>query len=66
MSDFFATPWTAVCQAPLSMEFPGQYWNGLRFPTPGALPDSRIEPASSALADGFFTTLPLEKPHADM
>ena len=61
MSDFFATPWTAACQAPLSTEFPMQYWNGLPFPTPGDLPDPRIEPASSALADGFFTTKPLEK-----
>ena len=30
-----ATPWTAACQAPLSMEFPRQnYWSGLQFPTP--------------------------------
>ena len=26
----FATPWTAACQAPLSMEFPRQeYWSGV-------------------------------------
>ena len=50
------------CQAPLSMEFPRQeYWNGLPFPAPGALPDPGIKPvslASSVLAGGFFTTTP--------
>ena len=42
-----------------------EYWNGLPFPTPGYLPDSGIEPeslASPALAGGFFTTEPSEKP----
>ena len=35
----FVTPWTAVCQAPLSMEFSGQeYWSGLPFPTPESFP----------------------------
>ena len=59
----FATPWTAVCQAPLSMEFSRQeYWSGLPFPTPGDLPDPGIEPASPALAGGFFTAEPLWKP----
>ena len=52
-----ATPWTVAHQAALSMEFPRQeYWNGLPFPSPGALPDLGIEPASlvsSALAGGF-------------
>ena len=33
---FFATPWTAVHQAPLSVEFSRQeYWRGLPFPSPG-------------------------------
>ena len=37
VSDSFATPWTAACQAPLSMGFPGQeYWSGLPFPSPKA------------------------------
>ena len=32
-------PWTAACQAPLSMEFSRQeYLSGLPFPTPGDLP----------------------------
>ena len=30
-----ATPWTAACQAPLSIEFSRQeYWSGLPFPSP--------------------------------
>ena len=30
-----ATPWTVVCQAPLSMGFFRQeYWSGLPFPSP--------------------------------
>ena len=36
----FATPWTAACQAPLSMGFSRQQdWNGLPFLIPGDLPD---------------------------
>ena len=43
MPDFFVTPWTADCQAPLSMGFPSQeYWSGLPFPSAGDLPNSRI------------------------
>ena len=57
MCDSFAIPWTAACQAPLSMGFPRQeYWSGLPCPYPGDLPDSRIKPESPALAGGFFTT----------
>ena len=60
---FFATPWTVVCQAPLSMGFPRQeYWNGLPFPSLVELPDSGIEPLPPALAGRFFTTEPLGKP----
>ena len=41
------TPWTATCQAPLSMGFSGQeYWSGLSLPPPGDLPDPRMEPVS--------------------
>ena len=62
-----ATPWTAVCQVPLSMEFSRQaYWSGVPFPTPGHLLDSGIKPkfpASSSLAGGLFTTEPPGKPH---
>ena len=43
-------PWTVVCQASLSMEFPRQkYWSGLLFPSPGNFPDPRIEPTSPVL-----------------
>ena len=50
-------PWPLACQAPLSMEFSRQeYWSGLPLPPPGDLPHSGMEPASPALAGGFFTT----------
>ena len=56
----FATPWTVAHWAPLSMEFSRQeYWSGWLFPTPGDLPNPRIQLsslASPALADGFFTS----------
>ena len=56
-------PWTIACQAPLSMAFSRQeYWSGLPFPSPGHLPEPGIEPASPALAAGFFTTAPPGKP----
>ena len=55
-----ATAWTVARQAPLSMGFPRQeYWSGLLFPSPGALPDPGIEPtslASPVLVIRFFTT----------
>ena len=56
----FATPWAVAHQAPLSMGFSRpEYWSGLPFPSPGDLPDPRMEPeslTSSALASRFFTT----------
>ena len=59
----FVTPWTVAHQAPLSMRFSRQeYWSGLPFPSPGDLPDPRIEPMSPALAGRFFTTAPPGKP----
>ena len=46
----FATPWTVVCQAPLSMGFSRQeYWRGLPFPSPGNLPNSDIKPTAPEL-----------------
>ena len=55
-----ATPWTVAHLAPLSMGFFRQeYLSGLSFPSPGDLPDPRIEPRSPSLqAD----TLPSEPP----
>ena len=56
-----ATPWTVALQAPLSMGFPQQeYWSELAFPRD--LPNPGIEPTSSALAGGYFTTVPPGKP----
>ena len=54
-----ATPWTTVCQAPLSMGFfRQQHWHRLPFPPPGDLPDPGIEPTSPVLAGRFFITEP--------
>ena len=62
----FATLWTIVRQAVLSMGFSRQkYGSELPFPTPGDLPNPGIKPmslASPSLAGGFFTTLPPGKP----
>ena len=62
-----ATLGTIAHQAPLSMEFSRQeYWSGLPFPTPGYLPNPRIEPeslASPEVSGGFFTPEPPGKPH---
>ena len=39
----FATPWTVVCQAPLSMEFYRQeYWSGLPLLSPDDLSYSQL------------------------
>ena len=63
MSDSFVTPWTVAHQAPLSMGFPRQeYWSGVPLPSPGDLPDPRLQPESPVLAYGFFTTEPPGKP----
>ena len=56
----FATLWTVVRQAPLSMGFSRQtYWCGLPYPTAGDFPHPGIKPVSlisSALAGSFFIT----------
>ena len=47
---FFMTPWTVACQAPLSRGFSWQeYRSGLPSPPPGDLPDLGVEPMSPAL-----------------
>ena len=47
------TPWTAACQAPLSIGlFSQEYWSGLSFPSPGNLPNRGIKPGSPALQAG--------------
>ena len=56
-------PYVLAHQAHLPMGFPRQeFLTGLPFPPPGDLPDPGTEPMSPALAGGFFTTEPLEKP----
>ena len=48
-----ATPWTVVCQAPLSLGFSREeYWSGLPFSSPGDLSDPGIESRSLALQAG--------------
>ena len=52
-------PLDVACQASLSLRFSRrEYWSGWPFPSPGDLPDPRIEPKAPALAEGFFTTEP--------
>ena len=47
----FVIPWTAACQAPLSMEFPRQeHWSGFLCPTPGDLPHPGIESFISSIS----------------
>ena len=59
----FATPWTVAHQALPSMGFSRQeYWSGLPFPSPGALPDPGLEPGSPALQAGALPSEPPGKP----
>ena len=57
----FAAPWTVAHRAPLSIGCSRQeYWSGLPFPPPGALPHPGIKPtflSSPAWAGGFFTMI---------
>ena len=66
----FEVPWPVVCQAPLSMDFSRQnYWSRLPLPTPGDLPNPRIQPmslASPTLTGRFFTTAPPGKPRSEI
>ena len=56
-------PWTVAFQAPLSMEFSGkEYWSELPFPSPGDLPDSGMEPRSSALPADSLPSDPPGRP----
>ena len=59
----FVTPWTVVCQAPLSMGFSRQeYWSGVPCPPPGDFPDSGIEPGSLMLLHWQVGSLSLAPP----
>ena len=57
---FCVAPWTAACQATLSMGFSRQeYWSGLPLPSPGNLPNPGIKSTSlksNGLVGVFFTT----------
>ena len=58
------TPWIIDHQAPLSMGFSRQEsWIGLLLPSPGDLPNPRIEPGSPALqADSLLSKPPKKDP----
>ena len=59
----FETPWTVAHQVPLSMGFSRQeYWSGLPFPSPGDLPNPRVEPGSPALQADSLLSEPPGKP----
>ena len=63
----FEMPWTVVYQASLSMGFSRQeYWSGLPFPSPGDLPDPRIEPRSPALQADALPSEPPGKPQGPL
>ena len=63
MPDSSVTPWTVAVKVPLSMGFSRQeFLSGFPFPSPGDLSDQGAEPASPALAGGFFTAEPPGKP----
>ena len=58
----FETPWTVTYEASLSMGFSRQEcWSGLPFPSPGDLPNPRIEPRSPALEADALTSEPCVK-----
>ena len=62
----FATLWTVAYQAPPSMGFSRQeYWSGFPFPSPGDLPDPRIDPRSPALQADALPSEPPGKPDRD-
>ena len=59
----FATPWTIAYQAPPSLGFSRQEcWSGLPFPSPGDLPNPRIEPRSPAMQVDSLPAEPQGKP----
>ena len=53
----FSTPPLLAGQAPLSLEFPRQYWSGLLFPSPGDLPSLRTESGSPALQSDSLSSV---------
>ena len=60
----FVTPWTALCQAPLSIEFSRkEYWHGFPFFSPGDLSDPEIELGSLTLRADSLPPEPPGKPY---
>ena len=61
------TPWDLLersPQAPLPVEFSREeYWSRQPFPSPGDLPDPRIEPGSPALQAHSLLSEPLGMPN---
>ena len=61
------TLWTVAHHPPLSMGFSRQEcWSGLPFPSPGDLPDPRIEPGSPALQADALPSEPPGKPNRSL
>ena len=59
----FVTPWTVACQAPLSLNSPGQNTGvGSPFSSPGDLPNPGIEPMSPVLQADSLPAEPPRKP----
>ena len=57
----YVTPWIVAWWAPLSIGFfRWEYWSGLPFPSPGDLPDPRIEPESPVSPALQANSLPAE------
>ena len=63
ISDSSTTPWAVARRAPLFMGLPKQeYWSGLPFPSPGALPNPGIKSRSPALQADSLPSEPRGKP----
>ena len=59
----FATPWAVAYQAPQSMGFSRhEYWSVLLFPSPGDLPNPRMEPGSPTPQVDCLLSEPPAKP----
>ena len=59
----FATLWSIVCQAPLSMRFSRQeFWSGLPCPLLGIFPTQGSNPCLSCLLHWQAGSLPLAQP----
>jgi len=60
----FVIPWIVAYHAPPSMGFSRQeYWSGLPFPSPGDLPNPRIELGWPSLEADTLTSEPPGKPY---